>query len=723
YFGRYADGVLENEFSGNLVEVCPTGVFTDKTFSEHYVRKWDLQSAPSVCPHCSLGCNTNPQERYGRLRRVVNRYNGEVNGYFLCDRGRYGYGYVNSERRVRAPLVRAGGVLEPASVDDAVRRAVEGWSDGDVIGIGSPRASVEANFALRRLVGADNFYAGVAALDATIAETAASLFRDGAVRAPSQREAAESDAVLVLGEDLTNTAPRLALTLREAVRGRQRDIAASLHVPAWQDEAVRTAGGDERYPLFVATPAATKLDAIAAAAWRAAPDDIARLGFAVAHRLDGGAPDAALPAEAATLAGRIAETLRGAKRPLVVAGYGARSVAVVEAAANIATALAALRGSPADLCLTLPEANSLGLALLGGGTLAEAFERARSGRVRAAVVLENDLFRRAPATEVERFVAAVPRLVVLDHVENATVRAAHVALPAAPVPESDGTLISAEGRAQRFFQVFVPQGDIRESWRWLAELGRTARRDPAWASLDDVIAAAAQEMPALARIADAAPSARFRIADRKLNREPARWSGRTAVHANVTLREPAPPPDPDSALAFSMEGYHGPRLPPALISFFWAPGWNSVQSVNKFQDEIAGPLRGGDPGVRLLEPGAQRRYFDAPPEAAPLDGGLRLVALHSIFGSEELSALSPPIAERAPQPYVALHPDDAAERRLTEGAEAEVALDGMTLALPVRLDASLVRGAAGLPYGLAGLPPFDADSETVRAARPAGEPR
>ena len=47
YFGRLADGILENEFSGNLVEVCPTGVFTDTPFSTSYIRKWDLQSAPS----------------------------------------------------------------------------------------------------------------------------------------------------------------------------------------------------------------------------------------------------------------------------------------------------------------------------------------------------------------------------------------------------------------------------------------------------------------------------------------------------------------------------------------------------------------------------------------------------------------------------------------------------------------------------------------------------
>lgn len=35
YYGRHEDGVLESEFSGNLVEICPTGVFTDATLKRH----------------------------------------------------------------------------------------------------------------------------------------------------------------------------------------------------------------------------------------------------------------------------------------------------------------------------------------------------------------------------------------------------------------------------------------------------------------------------------------------------------------------------------------------------------------------------------------------------------------------------------------------------------------------------------------------------------------
>ncbi len=64
-------------------------MFTDKTLKKHPTRKWDLQTAPSICVHCSLGCNTIPGERYGVLRRIHARFNDQVNGYFLCDRGRY----------------------------------------------------------------------------------------------------------------------------------------------------------------------------------------------------------------------------------------------------------------------------------------------------------------------------------------------------------------------------------------------------------------------------------------------------------------------------------------------------------------------------------------------------------------------------------------------------------------------------------------------------------
>lgn len=104
-FRRVEDGMLEGEFSGNPTEVCPTDVFTNKTHSERYSREWGMWFVLSIYHGCSSGYNISSGERYGGVRRIGNHYNGLVNHYFLCNRGRFGYGYVSREDRPRQPLL------------------------------------------------------------------------------------------------------------------------------------------------------------------------------------------------------------------------------------------------------------------------------------------------------------------------------------------------------------------------------------------------------------------------------------------------------------------------------------------------------------------------------------------------------------------------------------------------------------------------------------------
>ncbi len=289
YFGRHGDGVLQSKFSGNLVEVCPTGVFTDKTFRHHYTRKWDLQTAPSICVHCGLGCNTIPGERYGTLRRIRNRYNADVNGYFLCDRGRFGYGFVNSPARVKTPMIRtADGPFIPMSRQTMLQGIGRLLKTERVIGIGSPRASLESNYALRRLVGPENFYLGMADAETRLISSVIRILRQGPVPSASLSEVGQADAVLVLGEDVSNVAPMLDLALRRSILRKPSAIARDLHIALWNDAAVRAALQTERGPLFIATTHGTDLDAAATQAYHAAPQDIARLGFAVANKVDRG---------------------------------------------------------------------------------------------------------------------------------------------------------------------------------------------------------------------------------------------------------------------------------------------------------------------------------------------------------------------------------------------------------------------------------------------------
>jgi NADH-quinone oxidoreductase subunit G len=725
YFGRAEDGTLESPFSGNLAEVCPTGVFTDKPYGESYTRKWDLQTAPSICAHCSIGCNTSPGERYGKLKRVENRYHGEINGYFICDRGRFGYGFVNREDRPRQPLLRAlspnaspasGRGEQVVTAEAAIAHVGHLLKQGRAIAIGSPRAPLETNFALGALVGAQNYFNGQAPHDAALTALGVDLLRRGPAAIASIRDAEDADAVLVLGEDVLATGARLALALRQATRQAGYKLAAGAHIPLWQDASVRTLAQDTRSPLFNLTPFATGLDEIAAISHRAAPSDLARIGMAVAHALDHAAPVVSgLEAGALALAARIAAALLIAERPLIVSGTGAGSAAVLQAAANIAAALAKQNRKP-SISLVFAEANSVGASLLGGGALDAALKKMEAGEVATLIVAENDLTRRVPAERLDAALAKVQNVVVIDSIAQPMIERASVVLPAGSFAESDGTLVNNEGRAQRSFQVF-PAAGLRESWRWLQDSARAAGIDGLGANLDALTSACARAVPALAGIENAAPNAKFRIAGTRIARQPHRYSGRTAMDAHRDVHEPQPPADPDSPLAFSMEGNTGlVPVPAPLMPMVWYPSWNSPQAINKFQAEIGGALKGGDPGVRLLQPdpAAPARWFD-PPAAA--GGGLRAVPLHHLFGSEELSAIAPVMKSRLAPAQLAVNPATAAKLRLRDGAVAELKSDGASLSLPVKVRADVPENCVGVPSGFADAPPVPPGATVTLGAK------
>jgi NADH-quinone oxidoreductase subunit G len=147
-------------------------------------------------------------------------------------------------------------------------------------------------------------------------------------------------------------------------------------------------------------------------------------------------------------------------------------------------------------------------------------------------------------------------------------------------------------------------------------------------------------------------------------------------------------------------------VPPALIPFFWAPGWNSVQATNKFQSEVGGPLRGGDPGVCLIEPFlssllAGWHYFSSVPAPfTPRPGEWLVVPIVHIFESEELSRHAPSLAQLTPRPSVALHPMEASLLAVSVGEPIRVAIAGLTFDLPTTVREDLPRGVVGLPAGL-----------------------
>ena len=706
FFGRQKPGTLESPFSGNLVEICPTGVFTDKTFKEHSTRKWDLQQSPSICTGCSLGCNVFPSERYGVLRRIRNRYNDQINGYFLCDRGRFGYEFVNSDFRIRNARVGTGVDARASEASVALDAAAKLLATGgQVIGIGSPRATVESNFALRNLVGEANFYAGVSPVEQELTGLVLSLLRSGVVKSATLKEVESCDAVLVLGEDPVNSAPLLELAIRQAARGvPAREVQKELKIPSWDDKATRVAAQDRMGPLFAATVWPTSLDGFSTESVNRAPQDLARIGAAIAHEIDAAAPAVAgLDADAKEFVSKVTAALKGASKPLIIGGTSLGSKALVEATANVAQALVAA-GGEARVFYVLPEQNSMGLALLAAHPLSEAAVRVKSGSVSAAVIIENDLARRTHAAEAGAILDGVA-VIAIDSMETAVTRKAAVVLPASTFAEASGTVVNNEGRAQRMFRVMEPAEPIQESWRWLSLLSERAGK-PTLTTLDNVLDAIARDLPELSAVKAAAPGAHDPAVVRGVPRQSFRYSGRTAVHAAEDVREHRVHGDPDSSLRYSMEGRVDPEMP-SLVTDYWVPGWNSVQSLTRFQEEIGGALRGKIPGAMVVENDGSNAshpaYLGAVPAAfAPKNDQFLCLPHAHIYGSEELSSMAPAVASRAPAPYVGISVEDASRHGVEAGTVITVRVESEDgpRTLPARLIPGLPAGIIVLPAGI-----------------------
>jgi len=142
---------LDNKLAGNVVDLCPVGALGSKDFL-YKQRVWYLRSTNSVCPNCSTGCSVVVDTNKDVVFRLRPRYNPQAQGHFMCDEGRYGYHYIDSNERFLRPLGRVDGRLRPtpwARLLPAIRKdftdAAQQNAAG-VFGVVSPFLTVEEAF-------------------------------------------------------------------------------------------------------------------------------------------------------------------------------------------------------------------------------------------------------------------------------------------------------------------------------------------------------------------------------------------------------------------------------------------------------------------------------------------------------------------------------------------------------------------------------------------------
>ncbi|MHB9073604.1 MAG: NADH-quinone oxidoreductase subunit NuoG [Desulfobaccales bacterium] len=650
YFGRFSAGALESPFAGNLIDVCPTGVYTDKP-SRFKGRRWNFERGPSLCLHCSLGCNTVGSAQYREMVRLEARLHEAVNGHFICDRGRYGFYYANLSTRPR--LARVGGRNVPW--DQAIQTAALGLAEisetfgpGAVACVGGARSSLETQGALKLFCRTQGWRDPQFFWDPLLehkVQTAVSRLDERL--AVSLRQIESADFILAAGVDPLGEAPMLALALRQAKRQ-----GATLAILDPRPVTLPC-----EFQHLAVSPG--ELDAALGALVKSAllADQVAGLPQPARTFYD--ALPSQYPGDPA-----LATALQKSQRPVVVCGTDIVRETTPSVAADLALLMQAA-GKQAGLFYLLPGASAFGAGLimtpdqpnaanqphaqwpwgtaalgepLGPGQPAlsadQILEAIDQGEIKALVLVENDPFWQS--CDEERLAWALERLellVVLDYLPSPTVTRANVLLPTLSLFErTASSFVNQEGRAQ------------------------------------------------------AAPPVHF---------------GGTPIalispdlHPTRTFLDYVPGSDPRTPAEIFQEltqAVSGLKTPVPDL-------WSWLARQNPVFSRMAS-LPGHPEGVRLLPEANPEPDFAVhfnPPAILPPDT-VELLLVDWTFGTEELAGYSDILRQAEMLPVLCMHPRDAEKSGLTDGNRATIHLPKGSLAVTVKLSAAMAPGVVVLP--------------------------
>ncbi|EFK08618.1 NADH dehydrogenase (quinone), G subunit [delta proteobacterium NaphS2] len=483
YFGRFEDGPLESPFSGNLIDICPTGVYTDKP-ARFKGRRWNFERGPSLCLHCSLGCAVTASARYREMVRVEARYNETVNNHFICDRGRFGFDFANHVDRPRTAAVEKNPVSWRVGIETAAQR-LKGIDGRKVLCLGSERCSLEAQWSLKEMCRNLGWPAPRFFVEPGVQQKVkAAVDRLDETLTISMGEIEDADFILAVGVDPINEAPMLALAMRQAHR-KGAEIAVVDPRPV-----------SLPFPFAHLAVSPHHLDLCAEALVQRAfdPRSAGNLSDEAARRFaslsNTYTPDPNFQGLIKDLGQRLGESMK----PVVVCGTDMVRPHTPEMAAHMARLLRE-NADGARLFYVLPGPNAYGAGLLSSKEETEpVLEILESGKIEALILVEQDPLWSYP--DRERLLGALRNVgfvVVLDYLPSNVVEHAHVLPPTTTHFErSSASFINQAGRLQRTSPVHrggtpigqvsdgkhpprtfldhVPGGDAKAAHEVLAEL-------------------------------------------------------------------------------------------------------------------------------------------------------------------------------------------------------------------------------------------------------------
>ncbi len=465
---------VDSELSGNVIDLCPVGALVSKPF-RYTARTWELSRRKSISPHCGLGSNLIVQVKHNRVMRVLPRDNEAINECWIADKDRFSYEGLNSEDRLKQPMIKRDGEWQESNWQEALEFTAnrlieikEKYGAQSLGALGSPHSTTEELYLLQKLVrglgsgnvdhrtrqsdfSADKQMKGVPWLGTSIEEISA------------------QKSILVVGSTLRKDHPLIAQRIRQSVK---KGTQLSIVNPVDDDLLTKVSN-----KIIVAPDAITKaltgiLKAVVALKGEEQPEEMKTLlasiededsaqSEAIARSLIDQSP-------AAVYLGNLAQhhpdytkihMLSNAIAKATDASFGILGEAANSVGAYIAGAIPDLTALSSVGLLSNATAGLNAAQMLG-----EAGDQKCHGYILMNMEPEFDCYDTQQSLEA---IKAADFVVSLTAFQGNAYEYADVLLPIAPFTETSGTFVNTEGRAQSFNGVVAPLGEARPAWKVL----------------------------------------------------------------------------------------------------------------------------------------------------------------------------------------------------------------------------------------------------------------
>lgn len=474
--GTEFDGPLSCEFCGSCISVCPVGALLARPF-KFKSRFWAMTKKSSVCGYCGTGCNVTLGVKDNKVLTTIYDENQGFHNGQLCVRGRFGYQFISSEKRLKSPLVRKNGQLVEASWDEALTLVAERLKAAgtSAAALATPRMTNEELQLLKQLmteqVGTQNIDHSAGYGHAAVSE---GLAKSLGVAASSATilDIQKSDLLLAIKTDVYETHPVVGFEINMAVKNKGVQLQI---ISDKRGKLSRLPGAQ----LLLNKPGSdvVLLNAVA----KVLVDE--NLAVTAATPELAAALNAYTPEKAAETCGVSAEEIRKLARAYAAAdkalilftsglAYPGADAQLAHAAANLAI-LGGKLGKEGSGVLALQEKNNSQGALdvgfvpgQGGLDAQKILDGCTSGSVKALLIAgENPIVSYPAKAKVQKALDAVEFLVVADLFLTETAQEADVVLPVCSYAEKEGTFTSTDRRVQRIMPVIPAVGQSRAEFQ------------------------------------------------------------------------------------------------------------------------------------------------------------------------------------------------------------------------------------------------------------------